>query len=433
MFCYREKKITKIKGGVRNCSKLTFAVNLSYLIMLDNLLDNFALISKIGEGSFSEVLKVKDKRNGNYYAAKRLTKFYATLDEVTKCAELKTLQKLEYHPNILSLVEFVYEPKHGALTLIFDLMDMSMYDFIKNRKKTFSETRCKYFLFQLTLGLNHLHRSGIFHRDIKPENILIRKDPRLKSCNPLRSELVQLADLGSVCSTDCALPHSAYISTRWYRAPECLLTSGFYGPKMDIWALGCVFYEILTFIPLFPGDNELDQLHKIHEILGTPTSKLLSRFKHRNVDYDFPKKKTIAFHNMVPMLSEYGVDILKKTLVYHPDMRISTRKLLEHMYFDDIRAKNRLMASTDRLLTSSSLPEDKKQSYSYGRSSLNSSRGSLSSDSSGRSATLRKLNEAQEKINKQLERGWGMNKCPVKEKILVNLKSSVQSSQKQSD
>jgi renal tumor antigen len=400
--------------------------------MLDNLLNNFALISKIGEGSFSEVMKVKDKKTGKFYAAKRLTKHYVTVDEVTNCAELKTLQKLEYHPNVLSLVEFVYEPKNGALTLIFDLMDMSMYDFIKNRKKTLSETRCKHFLFQLTLGLNHLHRSGIFHRDIKPENILIRMDPRLKNNNPLRSELVQLADLGSVCSSDLAAPHSAYISTRWYRAPECLLTSGFYGPKMDIWALGCVFYEVLTYTPLFPGDNELDQLHKIHEIIGTPNSKLLARFKHCNVDYDFPKKKPMGFHNMVPMLSEYGVDVLKKTLVYHPDIRISARKLLEHIYFDDIRNKSRLASTANRFLSTS---HNGEKAQSWGKvnkdtKSLNSSRGSVASDFSGRSATVRKLHAAQEKINKQLERGWGMNACPVKAKILSDIKSSVHNSRK---
>lgn len=400
--------------------------------MLDHLLKNFALISKIGEGSFSEVLKVKNKKTGKFFAAKRLTKQYASLDEVKNCAELKTLQKLEYHPNVLSLVEFVFEPEVGALTLILDLMDMSLYDFIKNRTKTLSETRCKHFLFQLALGLNHLHRSGIFHRDIKPENILIRMDPRLKNSNPLRSELVQISDLGSVSHTALPHPYSAYISTRWYRAPECLLTSGFYGPKMDVWALGCVFYEILTFNPLFPGDNELDQLHKIHEIIGTPSSKLLGRFKHCNIDFEFQKKKPIGFHNLVPMLSEYGVDVLKKTLTYHPDMRLSAKKLVEHIYFDDIRSKSRLTSSVNRLL-SSSLTENKKRptwTLNQGRTSLNSSRGSVSSDSSLKSATVKKLQEAQKKINKQLERGWGMNSCPVKAKIMSTVKSSVQSGRK---
>lgn len=399
--------------------------------MRDNLLNHFSLISKIGEGSFSEVFKVKEKKTGQYYAAKRLTKPFLTFDEMRNCAELKTLQKLEYHPNILSLVDFVYERESGALTLILDLMDMSLYDFIKNRTKALPESRCKNYMFQLVQGIFHLHRNGIFHRDIKPENILIRTNPRLKKNNPSKSELIQLADLGSVCNADFPLPHSAYISTRWYRAPECLLTSGFYGPKMDVWALGCCFFEILTLNPLFPGNNEIDQLSKIHEIVGTPSEKLLDRFKHRNVDYDFPRKKAVGFHKLVPGLSDYGVDIMKKMLVYCPDVRITAKKLLDHLYFQDQRSKSRISTTATRLMSSSwtsSTPEITQSSInqksSLGIMSLNSSRGSMKSNNSGRNTTMLKLQAAQEKLNKQLERGWGMNKCPKKEN-LSNLKSAV--------
>jgi renal tumor antigen len=400
--------------------------------MIDNLLKSYTVVNKIGEGSFSEVLKVKDKSTGALFAAKRLTKLYVSLDEVNNCTELRTLQKLEYHPNILSLVNYAFDANDGVLTLIFDLMDMSLYDFIKDRKKSLSETRCKNFLFQLVQGLKHLHSSGIFHRDIKPENILIRTDPRLKAINPLKSELVQLADLGSVSHTDFPLPHTAYISTRWYRAPECLLSSGFYGPKMDIWALGCCFYEILTFNPLFPGENEIDQLHKIHEILGSPAEKMLDRFKHRNVTYEFPKKKSIGFHNLIPSLSAYGVDVLKKTLVYHPELRISSKKLLEHLYFDELQAKNkaksRNLAIISKSLTSSPCSSKPSSSSSISRrKSLNASRDSLSSN---QSIANKKTFDPHHELNKKLERGWGMNTCPVKTKILGNIKSSMQSQKK---
>ena len=308
--------------------------------MLDSL-NNYNVICKIGEGSFSEVLKVKDKKTRQFYAAKRLTKNYSSLDEAVNCDELKTLRKLEYHPNVLSLVDFVYDEENGTLTLLFDLMDMSIYDYIKNRKKTLSEKRCKNYLFQMVQGLSYLHRSGIFHRDLKPENILIRTDQQMKNTNPSMSQLIQLADLGSACQIDFPLPHSAYISTRWYRAPECLLTSGFYGPKMDIWALGCCFYEIFTLHPLFPGNSEIDQLDQIHQIIGTPPASILNRFKHLDVEYDFPKKKSVGFHNLVPSLSSDGVDVLKKTLNYHPENRISAAKLLEHRYFEDFQGKLR--------------------------------------------------------------------------------------------
>lgn len=215
-------------------------------------------------------------------------------------------------------------------------MDMNMYDYIKNRKRCLSEIRVKNFLYQLVCGLKHLHSNGIFHRDIKPENILIKINNKLRN-NPLRSEILQIADLGSVCNMYAEQPLLAYIATRWYRAPECLLTSGYYNAKIDIWALGCVFYEILTLHPLFPGENELDQLFKIHAILGTPPLRVLSRFKHKSQNYTFPKCKGINLKQILPILSSDGIDVLYKTLAYHPDMRISIHRLTDHVYFNDLR------------------------------------------------------------------------------------------------
>lgn len=372
---------------------------------------------------------VKDIKTEKKFAAKCLTKYHSSLHEAKNCAELKMLQKLEQHPNVLSLFECVFDADKGLLTLIFDLMDMSMYDHIKNRKKALSETKCKFYMFQLVKGLKHLHRHGIFHRDIKPENILIRTDPRMKSINAHKSEIVKIADLGSVCSTDLPLPHSAYISTRWYRAPECLLTSGFYGPKMDVWALGCCFFEILTLNPLFPGENELDQLHKIHEILGSPPDVLMARFKHLNVDLSFPKMKSIAFHKLVPSLSMSGVDILKKTLAYHPELRVSATKLLEHIYFEDLRAKNWATSKSNTATSlTTSLPSSRESTRNNKprfRMSLNSSRDSLISLDNDRTCAIKRLHDVQKEFNKKLERGWGMNVCPAKTKANGNIKPSL--------
>lgn len=106
--------------------------------------------------------------------------------------------------------------------------------------------------------------SGIFHRDVKPENILLNNE----------TDTLKLADFGSCRGIHSKMPFTEYISTRWYRAPECLLTDGYYGFKMDLWSVGCVFFELATLRPLFPGANEVDQLAKIHGVLGVPDKVL---------------------------------------------------------------------------------------------------------------------------------------------------------------
>ena len=97
--------------------------------------------------------------------------------------------------------------------------------------------------------------------DIKPENLLIVDN------------VLKLADFGSCRGIYSKQPYTEYISTRWYRAPECLLTDGYYGYKMDLWGVGCVMFETLALYPLFPGTNEADQIERIHKVLGTPTGE----------------------------------------------------------------------------------------------------------------------------------------------------------------
>ena len=92
-----------------------------------------------------------------------------------------------------------------------------------------------------------MHKHGFFHRDLKPENILISKKQQVRIC-----------DFGLAREIRSRPPFTDYVSTRWYRSPECLLTKGYYDYKMDIWGVGCVFFEILSLFPLFPGKNELD-------------------------------------------------------------------------------------------------------------------------------------------------------------------------------
>lgn len=121
---------------------------------------------------------------------------------------------------------------------------------------------------QLLKGLDHIHNLGIIHRDIKPENILINR------------KNICIADFGSSKIFNNA-GSTTYISTRYYRAPECLLENAFYDMSIDIWAMGCVFAEILLNKPIFMGENNTDQLYKIFSILGFPNKKIFRNVQSR--------------------------------------------------------------------------------------------------------------------------------------------------------
>ena len=205
-------------------------------------------------------------------------------------------------------------------------MEMNLYEAIENRKKYLPEKKAKYWIYQTLKALEYMHKNGIFHRDIKPENILLLKNK------------VKLADLGSCKGMYSKPPFTEYISTRWYRSPECLLTDGYYNYKMDIWGLGCVFYEILTLEPLFPGDDEIDQVNKINYILGSPPNDLFEKFvknsAHRN-EFNFEYQKGVGINKYLSHVSANVVDLIGKMLIYDPDLRPTARDCLNHECFKE--------------------------------------------------------------------------------------------------
>uniref|UniRef100_A0A8C4P4G5 MOK protein kinase n=1 Tax=Dromaius novaehollandiae TaxID=8790 RepID=A0A8C4P4G5_DRONO len=224
-------------------------------------------LSRIESGTFSDVLKMLSLRDGKYYACKHMKQHFKSIEQVNNLREIQALRRLNPHPNILMLHEVVFDKKAGCVSLICELMDMNIYELIRGRRKPLPEKKIINYMYQLCKSLDHIHRNGIFHRDVKPENILIKQST------------LKLGDFGSCRSIYSKQPYTEYISTRWYRAPECLLTDGYYSYKMDMWSAGCVFYEITSLQPLFPGSNELDQISKIHDIIGTPANKTLNKFK----------------------------------------------------------------------------------------------------------------------------------------------------------
>ncbi|XP_075246183.1 uncharacterized protein LOC142339797 isoform X2 [Convolutriloba macropyga] len=298
----------------------------------------FLVVAKKGEGTFSEVLECKSKAsilatndngttspdpNAGSVAVKRLKTKYPHIHAANKNREIQAMRRLSNHPNVLKMKEILFEPKTGTLYIILDLMDMNLFEYIRTRKQYIAENRIRFYMLQLIDALRYIHKSGIFHRDVKPENILVKNDT------------IRLADFGSCRSREARQPFTEYISTRWYRAPECLLTDGYYDYKMDVWAVGCVFFELNRLAPLFPGHNEIDQIDKIHRLMGTPPPELLAKFKRsRTMSFNFPQRARDQdlLDKLLENVPQEGVDLFTRLLTYDPEARITMEDALHHLY-----------------------------------------------------------------------------------------------------
>jgi serine/threonine protein kinase len=134
--------------------------------------------------------------------------------------------------------------------------------------------------------------------------------------------------------------------TLWYRAPEILLGARKYSTPVDIWSIGCIFAEMVSRAPLFPGDSEIDQLHKIFMALGTPSEEMWPGVRelpdHKNTFPNWPRR---SIGETVPKLDPLGIDLLSKMLTYEPSCRISARDALNHPYFDALSEQDKRMHS----------------------------------------------------------------------------------------
>jgi len=185
----------------------------------------------------------------------------------------------------------------------------------------------KSYMWQLLQGISHCHSHRVLHRDLKPQNLLIDSEGNIK-----------LGDFGLARSI--GIPIRTYtheVITLWYRSPEILLGSNFYGPSVDVWSIGCIFAETATKRALFPGDSEIDQLFRIFRTLGTPDDTVWPGIEHFS-DYKstFPQWTKQDLSKLLPNMETEAIDLLTKLLTYDPTRRLSARKALSHRYFKDV-------------------------------------------------------------------------------------------------
>ncbi|KAL7601824.1 cyclin-dependent kinase F-4 isoform X1 [Lactuca sativa] len=286
-------------------------------------MERYKVIKEVGNGSFGVVWRALNKQNGEVVAIKKMKRKYYSWEECINLREVKSLRKMN-HPNIVKLKEVIRE--NDILYFVFEYMECSLYQLMKDRLKLFSETDIRNWCFQVFQGLAYMHQRGFFHRDLKPENFLVSKD------------VIKIADFGLAREIVSQPPYTEYVSTRWYRAPEVLLQSPTYGSAVDMWAMGAIMAELFTLRPLFPGSSEADEIYKICKVIGSPTESSWAEGLElaTTVNYQFPEQLAgVNLSALVPSASKDGVNLISSLCSWDPCKRPTAMEALQHPFFQN--------------------------------------------------------------------------------------------------
>ncbi|XP_020276881.1 probable serine/threonine-protein kinase At1g54610 isoform X2 [Asparagus officinalis] len=232
--------------------------------------DSFEKLEKIGQGTYSSVFRARDLDTGKIVALKKVRFDNFEPESVRFMArEIQILRRLD-HPNVIKLEGLITSRLSCSIYLVFEYMEHDLAGLSSSPDISFSESQVKCYMHQLLSGLEHCHSRGVIHRDIKGANLLVNNEGILK-----------MADFGlaNFWSPGHKQPLTSRVVTLWYRPPELLLGSTNYEASVDLWSVGCVFAELLLKKPILQGRTEVEQLHKIFKLCGSPAEEYWKKSK----------------------------------------------------------------------------------------------------------------------------------------------------------
>ncbi len=294
---------------------------------------NYRLVKLIGKGAYGAVYLAEDATGSRVAVKYIVNAFTGATDARRIFREIKVMQHFQ-HPNIVELKGIILPRDTENFTgmyIVSELMETDLHRVIHSRQDLTSD-HISYFIYQLLCALKHLHAASVLHRDLKPSNLLVNSDCSLKIC-----------DFGLARETDVTLSVALteYVVTRWYRAPEVLLSGGQYTAAIDVWSVGCILGELLMRRPLFPGENYLHQLQLIMQTLGSPSLDDL-HFVQTEAARQFilrqPYHRGVPFAQLMPHVRGPCLDLLHRMLLFDPHKRITIDEALDHPFMARVRA-----------------------------------------------------------------------------------------------
>lgn len=304
----------------------------SFLVLGTNfVLDTelYRLIKPIGTGAYGFVCSAEDLHRGDKVAIKKIANPFNQVTDTKRLLREIKLQSIFRHENVLQIRDIMRPPSvqdFKDVYIVSDLMDTDLSQIISS-DQPLSDDHFQYFLYQTLRGLKYIHSANVIHRDLKPSNLLLNGNCDLRICD---FGLARVANF-----EDRDLDLTEYVATRWYRAPEIMLSWKEYDQAIDLWSVGCIFAELLGRKPLFPGKDYLDQIHKIIDILGTPAAEDIEQVtqdKARRYLRSLPFKPKIPFNKLYPHANPLAVDLLERLLQFSPKKRLTLEEALKHPY-----------------------------------------------------------------------------------------------------
>ncbi|CAN4110751.1 unnamed protein product [Withania somnifera] len=287
--------------------------------------DSFEKLDKIGQGTYSCVYQAKDLETGKIVAMKKVRFVNMDPESVRFMArEILILRRLD-HPNVMKLEGLVTSRVSGNLYLVFEYMEHDLAGLAASPAVRFTESQIKCYMQQLLRGLEHCHSRGVLHRDIKGSNLLIDNNGNLK-----------IGDFGlaTLYQNNQRQPLTSRVVTLWYRPPELLLGATDYGVAVDLWSSGCIVAELFAGKPIMPGRTEVEQLHKIFKLCGSPSEEYWKKSKlpHATIfKPQQPYKRCLA--NTFKDFPPSALVLLDTLLAFEPEYRGSATLALQNEFF----------------------------------------------------------------------------------------------------
>ena len=289
----------------------------------------YEVLGVVGEGAYGIVYKCRNKETDKYVAIKKFKEIHDKLVQKTMKRELKMLQMLK-HENVVDFQEaFIYKEN---LFLVFEYVEKNLLEVLEKYPEGLNPKLIRSFVFQMCKAVHYLHTKNIIHRDVKPENLLVDENMNIKLCDFGFARKISLNEENN--NVDAM---TDYVATRWYRSPELLLSNGIYGPEVDYWAIGCIMGELADGNPMFPGENEVDQLDCIIKVLGNLPEDLINMF-YSNEIYNGKELLKVSRPESLERryfgkLGPTAIDFMRGLLQLDPNKRLNDDNVFKHKYF----------------------------------------------------------------------------------------------------